>query len=143
MSGRDALVRHEGRVTAVGAETVTVEIAGRPACSGCHARGGCALSGEERKIIEIPLDIRLLADLIREGDTVTLVLKPSLGLKAVWLAYVIPLALLLAAILAGALAGIPEIYTGLSALGIVFFYYLVLSLFKGRLSKEFTFSIER
>ena len=136
-------VEHSGTVVEVGPETVTVQIEGKAACAGCHARGGCSLSGDDIKLIEVPLGMELLAAGVEKGDEVVVTLKSTLGLKAVWLAYVAPLALLLAAIFTASLFNIPELYVGLIALGVVIFYYIVLAIFKDKLSRVFTFSVTK
>ena len=136
-------VSHEGRVVEIGEETISVEIVSQDACAACHARTACAVSGENVKIIEVPLDVHLMTAGLSVGDPVRVVLRPSLGLKAVWLAYVAPLALLLVSILVFSLCGVKEIYVGLFSVIVVIFYYLVLSFFRNRLAKVFTFTVEK
>lgn len=136
-------VSHDGRVVEIGEETMSVEIVSQSACAACHARTACAISDEKIKVIEVPLDVHLMTAGLNVGDPVRVILKPTLGLKAVWLAYVVPLALLLASILIFSICGVKEIYVGLFSVIVVIFYYLVLSLFRNRLAKVFTFTVEK
>ena len=135
-------IEHEGRVVDISEQYISVEIVSKSACAECHARGVCAAGDEKIKVVEVPLDLSLLARDLKVGDTVNVVLSGSLGVKAIWLAYVIPLALLLAAIFVFSHCGVQELYVGLLSLGVTALYYAVLALFRNRLSKVFTFTIE-
>ncbi len=135
-------IEHEGVVTDISETHVSVEILSKSACVSCHAKSVCAAGDAETKIVEIPLSLSLLASDCKVGDRVNLIMSSSLGTSAVWLAYVAPLALLLAAIAGFSVAGLPELYVGLCAIGTVALYYAVLSLFRRRLSRIFTFSME-
>ena len=66
----------------------------------------------------------------------------TMGLKAVWISYVIPLAVLMILILS--LSGIfeNEALCGLAAIGGVGVYYFIIWLFRNRLKNEFTFYIK-
>ena len=77
------------------------------------------------------------------GDEVEVLLKASMGFKAVYLAYLIPLVILLAAILGLMAVGVGEVVAGLSGLAAVGAYYLLLWLFRGKLQNEYVFTIKR
>ena len=135
-------IEHEGRIIDISEQFVSVEIVSKSACAECHARGVCAAGDEKIKVVEVPLDLALLARDLKVGDTVNVVLSSSLGVKAIWLAYVIPLALLLAAIFTFSHCGVQELYVGLLSLGVTALYYAALALFRKKLSKVFIFTIE-
>ena len=133
-------VSHKGRIVQVTPETTTVEIISASACSECHASGLCGMSEYTRKAVEVPTRAW---ENYQPGEEVNVLLKASMGHKAVWLAYVAPL-LVLAAVLMGSLAlGAGELAAGLGALGGVALYYLFLWLFRDRLRNEYVFTIER
>ena len=130
---------HRGRIVKVTPEFTTVEIISSSACSACHASGICGMSEYTKKAIEVPTRVW---DSYEPGQEVNVVLKASMGHKAVWLAYVAPLCVLLA-VLRGSLGlGAGELAAGLGALGGVAVYYLFLWLFKDRLRNEYVFAIE-
>ena len=62
-----------------------------------------------------------------------------MGTQAIWLAYVVPLIVLMASILVFSLCGASELAMGLGSLGIVALYYLGVYLFRNRISKIFIF----
>ena len=70
------------------------------------------------------------------------VLKASMGMKAVWLGYFLPLVVLLGVILGLVALGVAEVPAGLSGIGAVAVYYLLLWLFRDRLKKEYIFTIK-
>ena len=76
------------------------------------------------------------------GDTVTLALKQTMGLKAVWISYVIPLIILMILVLSLSSVIDNEVWTGLAAIGGVALYYLVIWLLRDRLKNEFVFYIK-
>ena len=121
-------------------ESTTVEIISSSACSACHASGVCGMSEYTKKAVEVPTRAW---ENFTPGEEVNVVLKASMGHKAVWLAYVLPL-LVLVAVLMGTLAlGAGELTAGLGAIAGVALYYLFLWLFRDRLRNEYVFTIER
>ena len=93
--------------------------------------------------MEIAQDLTTLAADYQIGETVNVVMSPAMGTQAVWLAYVVPLIVLMAAILVFSLCGAGELLMGLGSLGAVALYYLGVFLFRNRISKIFIFSIEK
>ena len=80
---------------------------------------------------------------IREvGDQVIVKTKMTMGLKAVWISYVIPLVILLILILTLSSVSDNEYMTGLVSIAGVALYYFGIWLFKDRLSDEFVFYID-
>lgn len=116
----------------------TVEIISRTACGSCRASAFCGMGEAVRKAIQVPTTLGNW----KVGQEVQVVLKRSMGFKAVWLAYVIPLCVLLAVLLSLVAAGVSELHAGLLALLATGIYYLILWLFKERLRNEYSFYIK-
>lgn len=133
-------ISHKGRVVSVTPEVTTVEIVSESACGACHAKGLCSLGDSKVKMVEVPTSG--WSD-IRPGDEVEVVLKASMGHKAVLLAYMIPLVLLVAVLLVAVSAGVGELYAGLAAIVAVAVYYFGLWLMRGRLRNEYIFNIKK
>jgi sigma-E factor negative regulatory protein RseC len=132
-------VSHKGRIVSVTPEFTTVEIVSGSACSACHASGVCGISEYTKKAIEVPTRSW---DRFEPGQEVNVVLKASMGHKAVWLAYVAPLIVLLVVLLATLALGAGELAAGLGAIVGVAVYYFFLWLFREKLRKEYVFTIE-
>ena len=130
---------HPGKVIAVSPRTLTVGFVSTAACAGCHAAGICSVSERKEKTVEVP---NLYGARYRVGDEVEVVLKASMGLKAVWIAYAAPVLLLLAVVVGLIAAGVSELYSGLAGIGAVAAYYFILWLFRGRLARESVFVLK-
>lgn len=132
-------ISHKGRITAITPEFTTVEIVSTSACAECHAKGMCGMSESKVKEITVPTDP--YSDR-KPGDEVDVVLKKSMGMKAVWISYVIPLFILMILILSLSSVTVHELYVGLISVGAVALYYLVIYLLRDRLAKDFVFYIK-
>jgi len=132
-------VTHRGRIVSVTPEVTTVEIVSESACAACHAKGFCSLGDSTVKQVELPTRGW---DHYAPGDEVTLALRASMGHKAVWLAYVLPLVVLVAALLGTLAAGGSELLAGGAAIAAVALYYLGLWLLRDRLRNTYIFSIK-
>lgn len=136
-------IEHEGKVVSVDKDYIGVEIVNKSACAACHAKGVCGASDASIKVVEVAQDITTLTEDYQVGETVNVVMRESMGTQAVWLAYVVPLMVLMAAILVFWLCQASELVMGLGALGILALYYIILYFFRNKISKIFTFSIEK
>ena len=130
---------HSGKILEITPDFTTVEIVASSACSECHAKGLCGMSEQQEKVIMVPTDPYSVHAV---GDEVKVKTKMSMGLKAVWISYVIPLAVLMILILS--LSGVfeNEAIRGLVAIAGVCLYYFVVWLFRDKLKNEFTFYIK-
>ena len=130
---------HSGKILEITPDFTTVQILVSSACASCHAKAMCGMSEEEEKVIMVPTDP--YAD-HKVGDDVQVMTKMSMGLKAVWISYVIPLAILMILILS--LSGFidSELVRGLVAIAGVALYYFCIWLFRDRLEDEFVFYIK-
>ena len=133
-------VSHAGRIVEITPEYTTVEIVSESACSSCHAKGLCSLGESKSKVIQLPTRGW---DNYKVGDEVNVTLSATMGHKAVWVAYVIPLVIMMGVLLALVAAGVGELASGLCAIGAVAVYYLCIKLFGGRLKNEYIFNIKQ
>lgn len=136
--GKDS-ISHKGKVIKMTPQTTTVAILQHGACSECHAAGLCGMADIAEKAVEVATDPYASYGV---GDEVEVVLKASMGMKAVWLAYFIPLLILLAVILGLIALGVGEVVAGLAGIGAVLLYYLGLYLMRDRLKNEYVFTIQ-
>lgn len=132
-------ISHKGRIVDIDASVTTVEIVSESACSTCHAKGLCGLSESKVKTVTVPTSGFSNR---KVGDEAEVVLRKSMGFKAVWLAYVIPLAVLMAVLFTASALGCGELASGLAGIGAAAIYYLVLYLLRGRLQNDYSFYIK-
>ncbi|MBO8468137.1 MAG: SoxR reducing system RseC family protein [Bacteroidetes bacterium] len=132
-------ISHTGRIKEMTPEFTVVEIISSSACSACHAKGMCGVADEKVKEIQVPTDPYATW---KEGDQVRVMLRQTMGLKAVWISYVVPLLILMILILTLSAVGLHEVYTGLISICAVAVYYLVIYLLRDRLAKDFVFYLK-
>ena len=132
-------IAHKGRIVEITPDFTTVEIIVSSACSGCHAKGLCGMSEEQDKIIMLPTDPYAEYAV---GDEVNVFTKMTMGLKAVWISYVIPLAILMILILSlSSVIGNEFLMGGVAIAGVAVYYFFIW-LFRDRLSDQFEFYIK-
>ena len=131
-------ISHEGKIVEITPDFTSVEIVSSSACSACHAKGLCGFSESETKMVMVSTDPYTER---KVGDVVDLVLKPSMGLKAVWISYVIPLAVLMILILLLSRFVESEVWVAAGSVAGVTLYYFIIWLLRDRLKNEFVFCI--
>ena len=136
----DQNICREGVVRAVNGDDISVEIIVSTACSGCHAKSICIPSERRQEVITVK---NTRQESYQVGETVELLLETSAGNKAVLLAYVVPL-LVLMVLLFGcyALTHKELLSVGVSVLGVVV-YYLVLKSFSKGVERKIEFGIRK
>ena len=133
-------LEHKGIVLNVSGERVDVSILSESACATCKVKGACGMSEAEEKVVSIlPPD----APAYRAGERVVVSVTRNMGLRAVFLAYVVPFLLLLASLLILLETGLSEAVAGLVSLGVLAFYYVVLWLVRRRIEHEINFNIRK
>ena len=130
----------EGIVRAVDGENISVEVIVSSACSGCHAKSICIPSDHRQEIITVKNSRH---EDYQVGETVELLLETSAGNRAVVLAYVLPLLVLLVLLFGCfALTSKELLSVGIGVLGVVI-YYLVLKSFSKGVEKQMEFTIRK
>ena len=133
-------IEHEGVVIDVNHNFVSVEIIRQSACSSCGAKGMCSAANSQNSVIQVPANG---FELYKRGEKVKVVMKQSLGLKALWISYIIPLIILLILLLLLSTFKISEILIGLSIICALALYFLIIYLLRDNFKKEFVFTIEK
>ncbi|HIW19273.1 MAG TPA: SoxR reducing system RseC family protein, partial [Candidatus Alistipes pullicola] len=67
----------------------------------------------------------------------------AMGIRAVWIAYILPFLLVLFLLLVLLQAGCGELISGVSALSVLVVYYVILYVARSRLSREFVFKVRK
>lgn len=134
-------IRHDGVVERVEPSHLQVRILQASACSSCGAKGLCKSAESKEKLVDV---FATNAETFRIGDAVQIEGHVSMGMKAVRIAFVVPLAVMLIAfVLCYWLSGQNELLSGLVALLSLIPYGVGLWLSRRRLEKEFTFRLVR
>jgi positive regulator of sigma E activity len=132
-------IAHPGIVQKVDKDHIDVMVLSQSACSSCHSKSMCSLSEMKEKIIQVPK----LNEMFEPGERVEVVMAESLGLFAVLLSYVVPVAVFIALIIIVVNFTQSEPLAGLISLLFLVAYYFVLYLFRKKLKKKFSFHIRK
>jgi sigma-E factor negative regulatory protein RseC len=138
MPKNNKTVDHLGRVNEVTQNDIMVSILSHSACSTCSAKGGCGMSESVEKTVVVHKQNHTFL----VGQSVKVLLKQTLGFKALFLGYVIPFIIVLFGLILLTAFKVSEGKAGLISLSLLMPYYLVLYNLRDRLSKQFTFEIE-
>jgi sigma-E factor negative regulatory protein RseC len=129
-------VKHEGIISKISNNVVTVSLKGNINCKSCGIKSACGISDSTSKEVEIVSpDMRLTLN-----ESVYVILKKDLGLKAIFWAYVLPFILMLTMLIVAA-PFVQEWLAGLLAVSFLIPYYLILYVLRGQFRKIFKISI--
>ncbi len=137
---REDCVEQKGIVIKKQENKVVVKIEQKSTCSSCHARGACTSLDKKDKEIEITTkDVENYSI----GDEVIITISTKLGMKAVFIAFVLPLILIvLALFLSIKLFTLSQSLSALISLVVLSAYYFFLYKQNLFLSKQFNFTIK-
>lgn len=133
-------ISHNGTIVCIGPKVTRVLIISESACGSCGASGFCSAAEARRKEIEVPTDH--LAN-YSVGEEVEVMLKKSMGNRAVWLAYVFPLVVLMILIVSLLHFGAGELVAAAGGIGGIAVYYFIIYLLKDHIAKDYVFYIRR
>lgn len=128
-----------GIVVDVKPQEVVVKIEQKSTCANCHSRGACTSFDKKDKEIEVVTD--KAAD-YKIGDKVKVSISTKLGMKAVFIAFVLPFVfLMIAIVLSLKVFDLSEALSCLIAISVMVIYYFILFKRKNSLHKQFVFKI--
>ena len=131
-------IRHEGVVLSIKGDMAQVQIVQSSACSACVARKTCLSAEQQEKRMDA-----LMLEPLQVGDRVEVLLTERLGWKAVLLAYIMPFVVMMIVIALLGLWSSNEVLVGTLSLVAVAIYYIILSFFRNRLQKQFSFTAQK
>lgn len=132
-------IRQSATVVRVEASEIEVEVCRPEACAACKAKNACSEGGGQGKRMTLAND----GQKYHVGEQITLVMRRSSGLKAVVIAYLAPVFLIIAALLVFQALSIKETYSALFTLGVLGLYFIAVRLLGGRIRRELTIEIEK
>ena len=138
MSQKQKTVDHLGKVVEITLNDVKISIISHSACASCHASGVCGMADSSEKIIAVtkPNHNYFI------GQNVKVILKQTLGFRALLIGYLIPFMLVVTLLIIFNSIGFTELKSGLFSLLMLVPYYIGLYLLRDRISRSFNFDIE-
>ena len=132
-------IHHNGVIDKIDNGIAYVRIIQQSACAGCHARSMCSASESKEKIIEV-VDH---SGKYTINEEVLICGQNSLGLQAVFLAFVIPVIILVLVLVIASATNSSEAISALSGLICLVLYYIILYLFRDKLKRKFVFTLKK
>lgn len=132
-------IKHRGIVENISGSHLSVRIVQTSACSSCCVKGHCSSADSKEKLIDI---IDPLASSYQVGEPVMVVGETSMGVMAVFLAFVVPFIILILSLFIFMAVLDDELYASIISLGLLIPYYYILWLNKTRLKQKFSFKIK-
>ena len=134
------IIKHRGIVEKVDGSHIVVRIVQTSACSACSAKGLCNASESKEKQI----DVYEANPSYRIGEEVMVCGTTSMGMRAVLLAFGVPLLILVLALgVSMKLTGEDALLSSGIALLSVVPYYIGIYFCKDKLNRTFSFTIEK
>ena len=134
------MIQHKGTIVHLEKNIAEITLQQTSACASCHAKGMClSTDKQERKIfasINNPNDYF-------EGEEVNVSLKTQHGYKAVLLAYVIPVLIIVLSIVIFDQYHIKEWLSVLIALALLALYFIILKIFSVKITQSIEFQVEK
>lgn len=86
-------IEHPGIIDKIENERIWVKIQPQSACGSCHSKSYCSMAESVDKVIEVQNEQSGKA--LKKGERVKIVLRRSLGYKALFLGYLLPFLILI------------------------------------------------
>jgi sigma-E factor negative regulatory protein RseC len=132
-------IKHSGAVASIDKNVVKIEIISQSACASCKSKSMCQMSESKEKIIDVSV---FDPEKYSVGDSVNIVMQEQLGLKAVFLAYVMPFLVCVITLFGLSLVFDSELICGGSSILAAALYYLILKQFSEKFTREFVWYLE-
>ncbi len=133
------MIEHQGVITRISNNIVSVKIVQRSACSDCHAKGACMAADSKEKIIDV---VDNSGD-FKVNDLVVIEGKNSIGYKAILWAFVLPIVLILSTLyMALSVFMWNETKAALASVVVLVPYYAVLYLLRHKMAGSLSFRIK-
>ncbi len=133
---RNSEILHEGIVTGVEGDSVSILLTPGASCTGCRAEGSCSVYGNDVKLVKVKGKY-----FVNQGEKVMVSISESQGFKALLLGYILPLVIMLVFLVLCISLSVGELVSGLVAIGILVPYYLILFIFRRMIGRQFSFKI--
>ncbi len=132
-------IEHLGRIEGMNGNKVLVNFISQSACTSCQAKGVCSVSEVQEKSIETDkpgFEFQI-------GDQVKIILQQSMGFKALFLAYIFPLILVLISLFVLSAVLKNEGLAGILSLCGIAAYYAALFINREKIDKQFSFILRK
>lgn len=133
-------IEHLADIITINNHMVEVKMVVNSACVSCKASSSCGASESVDKIVVVFVDE---PHLFKLGEQVMVTITQTMGIKAIFYAYMLPFILLFSSLLLTLGLGLSESTSGLASLAVVGLYYIMVYALRERLDKEIIFNLRK
>lgn len=133
------VIEHRGKIDWIEGSKVHVHFISISACASCHAKGVCTASDMESKEVEV----NDFSGKFREGEVVNVLMRRSMGFKALIYGYMIPFLLVVLTLFVSSALFTSEAAAGITSLAVLVPYYFWLFYNRDRFRKSFHFELQK
>ena len=135
---RKNTIVHHGEIIDIAGQCISVRILQASACSTCAAAQLCKSAEAKEKVMKVQSSE---ADTYKVGETVRLQIDVRNGLQAAFLAYIVPLILIVAELVCVSMFGGSDGLAAIGCLLVLALYYSLLYALRDRISRKFEIKI--
>lgn len=119
-------MQQQAKIVAISGDTIECVVECGDACKGCAARKVCGADSEQNR-----KTLTLISSNTNHkvGDIITIEISTAMGLRAVLLAYILPVIIAITLLLILQNLGASELTSGILALVSLVLYYIILKVF--------------
>lgn len=131
-------IKHSGIIESIEQSKVRVRIVQASACASCKIASHCDVSDASTKIVEICAE----AEGLSEGQKVIISTSNASAHRAVFIAFIIPLLILIGMLIGTKTFGFSDASAALTSITLLLPYYISVWLLRNRIAKSISFRIE-
>ncbi len=131
-------IMHHGVIRSINDDIITVAIDAESSCGNCHAKTICGLSEVTEKLVYV----KKTTENLHVGEEIEITMDSSLGTKAVVLAYILPLFILIASLFI-CLQYTNELIAALISISLIGCHFWLLHKYRDKIERKFSFSIKQ
>lgn len=133
------VIKHKGIVENINNSHIRVRITQASACASCSVKGHCGSADNKEKIVDV-YDTQHTYSL---GEEVMIYGTTSMGMQAVFIAFVVPFIILIAALFISlSVTDGDEPLSGLISLITLIPYYIIIYFLRNKIKKNFSFTVK-
>lgn len=132
-------IEQKGVIEEIDDGLAKVRVSTLAACGHCHAKSVCGITDGTARYYEVAVT----ETGFERGDSVIITMERTLGLRAAFIAYVVPFLLVIASLIILTTLHIKEIFSGTISIFILVPYFIGLYFLRDHLQRSFKFTLRK
>ncbi len=133
------IIEHEAFIREIKDSKLIVDVLSKSACLSCQLKGLCSIADIEEKAVEVERDLKKNYEI---GQKVNVYFSRNKSLMAVFWGYVLPFLLIFITLIIALQITNKDGLSGIISLSILIPYYIILYLFRNKISSNYKFKLK-